>query len=52
MANTFFAVAHFAGRRPGVYLGCCLAIGLAVRLGMAHGDLGLFINPLFPLFIR
>jgi hypothetical protein len=52
MANTFLAVAHFAGRRPGLYLGICLAFGAIVRLGMAHGDLGLFVNPLFPFFIR
>ena len=52
MVNAFLAVAHFAGRRPGVYLSCCLAIGFAARLAMAHGDMRLFINPLFPLFIR
>ena len=52
MANAFVAVANFAGRRPGLYLGSCLAFGFAVRLWMAHGDLGLFINPLFPLFTR
>jgi hypothetical protein len=52
MANTFLAVAHFAGRRPGLYLGLCCTFGVAVRLWMAHGDIGLFFNPLFPFFIR
>jgi len=52
MANTFRAVANFAGRRPGLYLGLCCAFGLSCRLATAHGDLGLFINPLFPLFVR
>ncbi len=51
MANTFLAVAEFAGRRPGLYLGGCFFLGSLLRLGLAHGDLGLFVNPLFPLFI-
>jgi len=50
MANAFVAVANFAGRRPGLYLGLCCTFGLAVRLVMAHGHLGLFFNPLFPIF--
>jgi len=52
MANAFVAVANFAGRRPAVYLGGCFAFGLALRLWMAHGNLGLWLNPLFPLFTR
>ena len=52
MANAFFAVAEFAGRRPGLYLGGCFVFGSMLRLWVAHGDLGLFINPLFPLFTR
>ena len=52
MANTFVAVANFAARRPGLYLGSCLAFGAVVRLAMAHGNLGLFLNPLFPIFTR
>ncbi len=52
MANTFLAVAELAGRRPGLYLGGCFVFGSMLRLWMAHGDLGLFINPLFPVFIR
>ena len=52
MANTFLAVAEFAGRQPGLYLGGCIVVGSMLRLWMAHGDLGLFINPQFPVFIR
>jgi hypothetical protein len=52
MANAFLAFVDFANRRPGLYLGGCFAFGLAVRFWMAHGDLGLFINPLFPVFMR
>jgi hypothetical protein len=52
MTNAFIAVANFAGRRPGLYLGACCTFGLTVRLWMAHGDIGLFFNPMFPLFTR
>jgi hypothetical protein len=42
-----FVENHFA-----LYIaGCCL-LGLAIRLAMVHGDLGLFLNPLFPLITR
>jgi hypothetical protein len=50
--QAFLAVANFAGRRPGLYFGGCVVLGLAIRLIMAHGDMGLFINPLFPLSIK
>jgi hypothetical protein len=44
------AFAMMAARNPGTYMACCFAFGTAVRLWMAHGDVGLFLNPLFPLF--
>lgn len=49
---THIAISEFAGRRPGLYLCGCFVLGSLLRLGLAHGDLGLFINPLFPLFTR
>jgi hypothetical protein len=48
----FYALARFAGRYPAAYLGCCCAFGLAIRLWIAGGDLLLFIDPRFPLFLR
>jgi hypothetical protein len=44
--------AMMTARHPGIYMACCFAIGGAVRLWMAHGDVGLFLNPLFPLFVH
>jgi hypothetical protein len=52
MTNAFLTVVNFAGRHPRAYLGSSFAIGLGVRLWWAHGDLGLFINPLFPILTR
>lgn len=28
------------------------AIGAAIRISMAHGDISLFLNPFFPVFPR
>jgi len=46
------SIIEFAERRPGLYLaGCCL-LGLALRLLMAGGDMGSFVDPLYPLIHR
>jgi hypothetical protein len=46
------SIVSFAERYPAVYLaGCCL-LGFTIRLGMAHGDWGLFFDPLYPLIHR
>ena len=43
------AIITYAERNPRVYLIGCLLLGTVLRLGMAHGDLGRFIDPLYPL---
>lgn len=40
----------FTDRHPIAYYALCCVFGMAIRLWMAHGDWGLFFNPLFPLF--
>ncbi len=51
-ATPMRSIVSFAERRPAVYLaGCCL-LGFTIRLGMAHGDWGLFFDPLYPLIHR
>ena len=46
------SIISLAERRPGLYLaGCCL-LGLALRLLMAGGDWGRFVDPLCPLIHR
>jgi hypothetical protein len=49
MAKAFFSFVenHFVA-----YIACCCGLGLAIRLWMAHGSIGLFLDPLFPLFTR
>lgn len=42
-------IIDFAERRPGLYLGLCLVAGTLIRLAMAHGDVGKFMNPFWPL---
>ena len=41
---------RFAQARPGAYLAACMAAGLLIRMGLAHGDWALFLNPFWPLF--
>jgi hypothetical protein len=36
-------------RHPRAYLSACVLAGLAIRAVIAHGDFGLWLNPLFPL---
>jgi hypothetical protein len=51
-ASFMRSIITFAEQRPGLYLaGCCL-FGLALRLLMAGGDWGRFIDPLYPLIHR
>jgi hypothetical protein len=43
------SITAFAERHPIAYLaGCCL-LGLTIRLLMAGGDMGRFVDPLYPL---
>jgi hypothetical protein len=34
------------------YISIGAIAGMAIRLWMSHGDLNLFINPLFPMFVH
>ena len=37
-------------RMPLISVAVGAAIGAAIRLSMAHGDISLFFNPFFPVF--
>ena len=45
-------IISFAQAYPRAYLAGCLALGAIIRLGIAHGDWGLFMDPLYPLIHR
>lgn len=45
-------IISFAQAYPKTYLTGCLALGTLIRLSMAHGDWGLFMDPLYPLIHR
>jgi len=45
-------IISFAESNPRTYVLGCLALGTILRLGMAHGDWGLFMDPLYPLIHR
>jgi hypothetical protein len=45
-------ITSFAQTYPRTYLAGCLALGTLLRLAMAHGDWGLFMDPLYPLIHR
>jgi len=46
------SIISFAERHPIAYLAGCLALGTALRLLMAGGDIGRFVDPLYPLIHR
>lgn len=46
------SIITFAERRPGLYLAGCIALGFALRYLIAGGDMGRFIDPLYPLIHR
>lgn len=50
--RALIAISSFAERRPLTYLSACALLGLVLRLWMAGGDLGKFVDPLYPLLHR
>jgi hypothetical protein len=46
------SIYRFATEHTSIYLAICVAAGLTGRLYLAHGNLGLFFNPMFPIFLR
>jgi hypothetical protein len=46
------SIVQFAIQRPALYLSICVLLGLIGRLVLAHWDLGLFVDPRFPIFTR
>jgi len=45
-------IISFAQDNPKTYLAGCLAFGTLLRLAMCHGNLDLFMDPLYPLIHR
>lgn len=46
------SIIRFAERNPKTYLVLCLVISALIRLAMAHGNIHLFFDPLYPVFRR
>lgn len=46
------SIISLAERRPGLYLAGCALLGFTVRYLMAGGDIGRFVDPLYPLIHR
>lgn len=46
------SIIRFAERNPRTYLVLCLAVSTLIRLAMAHGNMHLFFDPLYPVFRR
>jgi hypothetical protein len=51
-ATSMRSITTFAERYPIAYLAGCCVLGLAIRWFMAGGDMGRFIDPLYPLIHR
>lgn len=50
--TSMLTIVNFATKHPAAYLTGCVIVGFTLRFAMAHGNWGLFFNPLYPLFVR
>jgi hypothetical protein len=48
-ATFVLKIIAFAERHPIAYLAGCALLGLTIRYLMAGGDIGRFVDPLYPL---